>query len=45
MNLKIILVIKLGSFCTQEDILSLCVHFGVTWFPKGNIEMCNLNHA
>jgi len=35
-----------GFLCTREYISIIYAHFGVTWFPKGNIYVCRIvNHA
>jgi len=42
-NLKIDSMIKLGFFRPREDISYLYAHFGVTWFPIGNIKLCKFH--
>jgi len=46
MNAKVVLVIKLQFFCTQEDISIIYVHFEVMWIPRRN-QNCvqNMNQA
>jgi len=38
MNLGTIVESEQESIYTREDISILCVHFGVTWFPKENLN-------